>query len=195
MSERTKRYKSTIEQLERAVLSLSTSASGSGPHDGSSASASQLAVAQTIQNHQNAILNLAAHLENLQIRMNALRGSYAEEYRSRTGSMRDPFDVAREEKAFPQCGYKRRASLPRRDLAFGRTSEALISAFMHVDDLMYVEFDSWTLAPVIQMVYTLSHSDCERSCTLTAAVSPGSRCMPSVPLSRGSRRGIARPSS
>ncbi|RXK42644.1 hypothetical protein M231_00198 [Tremella mesenterica] len=56
------------------------------------------AIATTINNHQNALLTLAAQLEGLQSRMASLRATFAETYRERTGSMRDPFDVAREEK-------------------------------------------------------------------------------------------------
>lgn len=36
-----------------------------------------LAIAQTIQNHQNALLTLAAQLEGLQLRMNDLRRVFA----------------------------------------------------------------------------------------------------------------------
>lgn len=55
-------------------------------------------VAQTIQNNQSAIISLAAQLDQLQLRMNTLRAEFTEDYREKTNSMRDPFEVAREEK-------------------------------------------------------------------------------------------------
>lgn len=55
-------------------------------------------VAQTIQNNQSAIISLAAQLDQLQLRMNALRTEFTNDYREKTNSMRDPFEVAREEK-------------------------------------------------------------------------------------------------
>lgn len=71
-------------------------------------------MAQTIQNNQQALISLAAQLEGLQLRMNVLRTDFtyvtfsqkseacadhcSENYRERTNSMRNPFEVAREEK-------------------------------------------------------------------------------------------------
>ncbi|KAK8844698.1 hypothetical protein IAR55_006547 [Kwoniella newhampshirensis] len=89
MEERVGRYKRTIAQLNRAIASLSSDSHTPSPQ----------AIAQTIQNHQQAMLQLAAQLDGLQLRMNDLRAAYAEEWRDKTGSVRDPFEVAREEKA------------------------------------------------------------------------------------------------
>ncbi|KAI9633136.1 uncharacterized protein MKK02DRAFT_39113 [Dioszegia hungarica] len=91
LEDRVARYKVTIVQLSRVVASLTNESDGPTPQ----------AIAQTIHNHQNALVTLAAQLETLQVRMNGLKGTYAEEYRARTGSMRDPFEVAREEKGLP----------------------------------------------------------------------------------------------
>ncbi|WVF66622.1 hypothetical protein IAT40_001362 [Kwoniella sp. CBS 6097] len=89
MEERVGRYKKTISQLNRAVISLSSESNTPSPQ----------AIAQTIQNHQQAMLALAAQLDGLQLRMNDLRNAFAEEWREKTGSVRDPFEVAREERA------------------------------------------------------------------------------------------------
>ncbi|WVQ64382.1 uncharacterized protein L199_002547 [Kwoniella botswanensis] len=89
MEERVARYKKTISQLNRAIISLSSEAHTPSPQ----------AIAQTIQNHQQAMLTLAAQLDGLQLRMNGLRSAFAEEWREKTGSVRDPFEIAREEKA------------------------------------------------------------------------------------------------
>ncbi|WWC67238.1 uncharacterized protein I206_101145 [Kwoniella pini CBS 10737] len=89
MEERVGRYKKTISQLNRAISSLTSEAHKSSPQ----------AIAQTIQNHQQAMLALAAQLDGLQLRMNGLRSAFAEEWREKTGSVRDPFEIAREEKA------------------------------------------------------------------------------------------------
>nr|XP_018266232.1 uncharacterized protein I303_00207 [Kwoniella dejecticola CBS 10117]OBR88390.1 hypothetical protein I303_00207 [Kwoniella dejecticola CBS 10117] len=89
MEERVGRYKKTISQLNRAIVSLTSEAHKPSPQ----------AIAQTIQNHQQAMLTLAAQLDGLQLRMNGLRSAFAEEWRERTGSVRDPFEIAREEKA------------------------------------------------------------------------------------------------
>ncbi|OCF72244.1 hypothetical protein I204_06617 [Kwoniella mangroviensis CBS 8886] len=89
MEERVTRYKKTISQLNRAIISLSSEAHTPSPQ----------AIAQTIQNHQQAMLTLAAQLDGLQLRMNGLRSAFAEEWREKTGSVRDPFEIAREEKA------------------------------------------------------------------------------------------------
>ncbi|WWD22750.1 hypothetical protein CI109_107243 [Kwoniella shandongensis] len=89
MEERVGRYKKTIAQLNRVIASLSSESHTPSPQ----------AIAQTIQNHQQAMLALAAQLDGLQLRMNDLRSAYAEEWREKTGSVRDPFEVAREEKA------------------------------------------------------------------------------------------------
>ncbi|OCF42140.1 nucleoporin p58/p45 [Kwoniella heveanensis CBS 569] len=89
MEERVGRYKKTISQLNRAVVSLSSESHTPSPQ----------AIAQTIQNHQQAMLALAAQLDGLQLRMNDLRAAFAEEWREKTGSVRDPFEVAREERA------------------------------------------------------------------------------------------------
>ncbi|WVQ94244.1 hypothetical protein IAU59_001322 [Kwoniella sp. CBS 9459] len=89
MEERVGRYKKTISQLNRAVISLSSESHTPSPQ----------AIAQTIQNHQQAMLALAAQLDGLQLRMNDLRSAFAEEWREKTGSVRDPFEVAREERA------------------------------------------------------------------------------------------------
>ncbi|WOO76596.1 Nucleoporin NUP49 [Vanrija pseudolonga] len=86
--ERVTRYKRTITMLTRAVTSLAND------HD----SLSPQVVAQTIQNNQQAILSLAGQLEGLQLRMNDLRTQYTDKYIEVTGSMRNPFEVAREEK-------------------------------------------------------------------------------------------------
>ncbi|GFZ44605.1 hypothetical protein JCM24511_02329 [Saitozyma sp. JCM 24511] len=91
MDERVKRYRRTITQLNRAINSMASDQEAPSPQ----------AIAQTIQNHQNALIALAAQLEDLQLRMNDLRAVYAQDYRERTSSMRDPFDVAREEKGLP----------------------------------------------------------------------------------------------
>ncbi|WVR03151.1 hypothetical protein IAU60_000141 [Kwoniella sp. DSM 27419] len=89
MEERAGRYKKTIAQLNRAIISLSSESHTPSPQ----------AIAQTIQNHQQAMLALAAQLDGLQLRMNNLRAAFAEEWREKTGSVRDPFEVAREERA------------------------------------------------------------------------------------------------
>ncbi|WWC85425.1 uncharacterized protein L201_000288 [Kwoniella dendrophila CBS 6074] len=89
MEERVGRYKKTISQLNRAIVSLSSESHTPSPQ----------AIAQTIQNHQQAMLTLAAQLDGLQLRMNGLRSAFAEEWREKTGSVRDPFEMAREEKA------------------------------------------------------------------------------------------------
>ncbi|WVW81345.1 hypothetical protein I302_103336 [Kwoniella bestiolae CBS 10118] len=89
MEERVGRYKKTISQLNRAIVSLSSEVHTPSPQ----------AIAQTIQNHQQAMLTLAAQLDGLQLRMNGLRSAFAEEWREKTGSVRDPFEIAREEKA------------------------------------------------------------------------------------------------
>ncbi|ORX35048.1 hypothetical protein BD324DRAFT_633726 [Kockovaella imperatae] len=91
MQERAARYRKSIAQLQRVIQSLSSRQDTVSPH----------AIAQTIQNHQNAILSLAARLEQMQIRMIHLKGVYTDQYREGTNSMRDPFEVAREEKGLP----------------------------------------------------------------------------------------------
>ncbi|KAK4686981.1 nucleoporin p58/p45, partial [Tremellales sp. Uapishka_1] len=93
MEERVARYKKNIAQISRVMVSLSTS--------NDRTSESPQAIAQTIQNHQNALLTLAAQLELLQEKMIDLKEHYALEYREKTNSMRDPFEVAREEKGLP----------------------------------------------------------------------------------------------
>ncbi|RSH83928.1 hypothetical protein EHS25_005172 [Saitozyma podzolica] len=67
MEERVKRYRRTITQLNRAINSMSSDQETPSPQ----------AIAQTIQNHQNALIALAAQLEDLQLRMNDLRAVYA----------------------------------------------------------------------------------------------------------------------
>ncbi|KAL7420346.1 Nucleoporin nup49/NSP49 (Nuclear pore protein nup49/NSP49) [Cryptotrichosporon argae] len=91
LEDRVVRYRKTIAELERAIRSL---ASEQEP-------LTSQALSQTIQNHQTSILILAAQLESLQLRMNDLRAAYAQAYRERTHTMRDPFEVAREEKGLP----------------------------------------------------------------------------------------------
>lgn len=86
MAERVGRYKQTVAQLRRVMVSLASDGETTSPQ----------AIVQTIQNHQKALLTFADHIEGLQLRMNNLRGNFAEGYRERTGSMRDPFEVARE---------------------------------------------------------------------------------------------------
>ncbi|RSH77649.1 uncharacterized protein EHS24_003210 [Apiotrichum porosum] len=88
LEERVNRYKRTITLLTRAVTSVANDNETLNPQ----------VVAQTIQNNQQALISLAAQLEGLQLRMNALRTNFTEDYRERTNSMRDPFEVAREEK-------------------------------------------------------------------------------------------------
>ncbi|KIR51037.1 nucleoporin p58/p45 [Cryptococcus gattii Ru294] len=88
MEERVARYKKTITQLNRVVASLSSDIQTSSPQ----------VIAQTINNHQQAILALAAQLDQLQVRMNGLKAEFTAEWRDKTGSMRDPFEMAREER-------------------------------------------------------------------------------------------------
>ncbi|KAL1413645.1 Nucleoporin nup49/NSP49 (Nuclear pore protein nup49/NSP49) [Vanrija albida] len=92
--ERVTRYKRTITMLTRAVTSLAND------HD----NLSPQVVAQTIQNNQQAILSLAGQLEGLQLRMNDLRNKYTDMYVEVTSSMRNPFEVAREEKGLSLLG-------------------------------------------------------------------------------------------
>ncbi|EKC97306.1 hypothetical protein A1Q2_08386 [Trichosporon asahii var. asahii CBS 8904] len=86
-AERVTRYKRNIQLLSRAVVSLASDVESMTPQ----------VVVQTIQNNQSAILALAAQLEGLEMRMNTLRANFTEH----TNSMRDPFQVAREEKGLP----------------------------------------------------------------------------------------------
>ncbi|AAW40928.1 hypothetical protein CNA04010 [Cryptococcus deneoformans JEC21] len=88
MEERVTRYKKTITQLNRVVASLSSDSQTSSPQ----------VIAQTINNHQQAILALAAQLDQLQVRMNGLKAEFTADWRDKTGSVRDPFEMAREER-------------------------------------------------------------------------------------------------
>ncbi|ODN73888.1 hypothetical protein L202_07405 [Cryptococcus amylolentus CBS 6039] len=88
MEEKAARYKKTIAQLNRAIVSLSSESHAPSPQ----------AIAQTINNHQQAILALAGQLDQMQVRMNGLKQTFAAEWRDKTGSVRDPFEMAREER-------------------------------------------------------------------------------------------------
>ncbi|WVQ72342.1 hypothetical protein IAR50_001893 [Cryptococcus sp. DSM 104548] len=88
MEEKAVRYKKTIAQLNRAIVSLSSESHTPSPQ----------AIAQTINNHQQAILALAGQLDQMQVRLNGLKQNFAAEWRDKTGSVRDPFEMAREER-------------------------------------------------------------------------------------------------
>jgi nucleoporin p58/p45 len=88
LEERVNRYRRNIMLLHRAIVGLASDAEALTPP----------VVAQTIQNNQAAIISLAAQLDHLQLRMNSLRTEFTHDYREKTNSMRDPFEVAREEK-------------------------------------------------------------------------------------------------
>ncbi|WVQ82618.1 hypothetical protein IAT38_004749 [Cryptococcus sp. DSM 104549] len=88
MDERVGRYKKTITQLNRVVTSLGSEYNTTSPQ----------AIAQTINNHQQAVLTLAAQLDQLQLKMNGLKAEFTAEWRDKTGSVRDPFEMAREER-------------------------------------------------------------------------------------------------
>ncbi|OWZ36331.1 nucleoporin p58/p45 [Cryptococcus neoformans AD2-60a] len=88
MEERVTRYKKTITQLNRVVASLSSDSQASSPQ----------VIVQTINNHQQAILAVAAQLDQLQVRMNGLKAEFTAGWRDKTGSVRDPFEMAREER-------------------------------------------------------------------------------------------------
>ncbi|WVO16070.1 hypothetical protein L204_103735 [Cryptococcus depauperatus] len=88
MEERVNRYKKTLAQLHRIMGSLCSEV-----HTPSSQ-----AIGQSINNHQQAILALAVQLDQLQARMNNLKAGFTSEWRDKTGSVRDPFEMAREER-------------------------------------------------------------------------------------------------
>ncbi|CAK9782979.1 hypothetical protein CC85DRAFT_286517 [Cutaneotrichosporon oleaginosum] len=88
LEERVARYRRNIMLLHRAIVGLANDAEALSPP----------VVVQTIQNNQAAIISLAAQLDQLQLRMNTLRSDFTNDYREKTHSMRDPFEVAREEK-------------------------------------------------------------------------------------------------
>jgi len=75
-----------------------------------------IAIGQTIQNHQNAIITLAGQLERLNIRLDALRASFTQvvqillvifvltcraTYQDIVNTARDPFEVARQNEKRP----------------------------------------------------------------------------------------------
>ncbi|BEI88858.1 uncharacterized protein CcaverHIS019_0202200 [Cutaneotrichosporon cavernicola] len=88
LEERVQRYRRNIMLLHRAIVGLATDAEALTPP----------VVVQTMQNNQATIISLAAQLDQLQLRMNALRTEFTDDYREKTNSMRDPFEVAREGK-------------------------------------------------------------------------------------------------
>ncbi|GMK56384.1 hypothetical protein CspeluHIS016_0302240 [Cutaneotrichosporon spelunceum] len=88
LEERVGRYRRNIMLLHRAIIGLSRDDEALSPS----------VVVQTIQNNQATIISLAARLDELQLRMDALRNEFTDDYREKTHSMRDPFEVAREER-------------------------------------------------------------------------------------------------